>query len=50
MVITAVFGPASFLFDVSKRACIASSRPIDWAIKTVSPNYINDMKTKKERI
>lgn len=50
LLITSIFGPASILFDGAKKACFVSSRPIDWAIKKVNPNYVNDVKTSKKKI
>ena len=48
--LTSLFGPASFLFEITKKTCKLWSIPFDWALSKYNPNYINDITMKKELI
>lgn len=50
MALTTVFAPASFMFETTKKAIRMGIAPVDWIIKKVNPNYVNDVTAKKDQI
>jgi hypothetical protein len=44
------FSPAFLFFECLKKVAVLWLRPVDWALRKVFPDYINDFSTKKEQI
>ena len=50
LVIVTVFGPASIFYEGLKKTCRLWIMPVDWLLKKINPNYVNDVTTKKDQI
>ena len=44
------FSPAFLIFECLKKLAVIWLRPVDWALRKVLPDYINDFSSKKEQI
>ena len=48
--LTITFSPAFLFFECLKKVAVLWLRPVDWALRKVFPDYINDFSIKKEQI
>ena len=50
LILHTIFGPALMIYDCLKKTIKIWVSPVDWLLKKVNPNYVNDVVDKKDRI